>query len=732
MSSPPQQAAFPAPRGGYLRTGVQREEQQPVVQVTSLDASPDTLLRQLDNPILHSTTATPSDQLPTPSLDALADMDLTALRQLALQRGDQVSAAFQAFREARNSNQTRQRREYLDRVWDEMDVELEEEEEEEQEERDWALDEWADQPARDWAGAMDDEGDEDMEQDDEGMDIFPSYHDGLFSEEDSLDYQARTGRTPHHLDWTALAEDVDSSFWPGLLSTHPLNPRPRPSPPPIAATVHPSFFPSPHATSSLPPSSRRADPPSSQSPTSFLRPGMVFTGHQSFERRRSTARPAPPPAFASSSASISALDPYATLYPNAGEGGGGAREYGITPAPPPGFPSLPRSSAPWSSHLSTLDTPLVRDLAAPLQHLSAPTSSSALDMHAGASEGERRTTVTSLIQRARERARERAERETMADRARMDRLEGIQVGAEELEREVELARRRVAGEGSGAMDDGDGGVNTDSPSAEEQRAERSRAAERMREVFWDEEAGAHVREGRRGGAQWRMNRLLFGDDAVAEEMADQLLEKGEGEQWGVKVRLSFFFALCLALALTELAREQVIIHSYSSTTPSCCLTGLMHAVGVPSSPSPPSPSTASFADLTSTAAARETKDITTFFTGALISFSPPSSSSSSGEPLLPPAPPSGSRASLAQHFKQSTLEAEYWTKLGPFRSRGVTREELKARVGSGTEGERWLNEVTSGWVLMRWKERDFVNVARGSLSLSPPSVPSFPPSPFFS
>lgn len=134
----------------------------------------------------------------------------------------------------------------------------------------------------------------------------------------------------------------------------------------------------------------------------------------------------------------------------------------------------------------------------------------------------------------------------------------------------------------------------------------------------------------------------------------------------------------------------------------------MHAVGVPSSPS------SSSHTILEDSSAPKVKDITTFFTGSLISFSPSASTSdsNSGEPLLPTFPSSTTRSSTSLKAKQSSLEAEYWTKLGPFRARRTTREELKARAGD----EMWLQEISKGWVLMRWKERDFVNVARGSCS----------------
>jgi hypothetical protein len=51
-----------------------------------------------------------------------------------------------------------------------------------------------------------------------------------------------------------------------------------------------------------------------------------------------------------------------------------------------------------------------------------------------------------------------------------------------------------------------------------------------------------------------------------------------------------------------------------------------------------------------------------------------------------------------------------WSKLGPFK--GIESERVKV----GMNDSKWLEQKCRGWVLMRWKEIDFVNVSREFLS----------------
>jgi hypothetical protein len=67
--------------------------------------------------------------------------------------------------------------------------------------------------------------------------------------------------------------------------------------------------------------------------------------------------------------------------------------------------------------------------------------------------------------------------------------------------------------------------------------------------------------------------------------------------------------------------------------------------------------------------------------------------------------PTGSGGSSSEGIKVSqSTEAESWTQVGPFK--GMKKNELLQRAKSWN----WVEEKSRGWVLMRWKERDFINV----------------------
>ncbi|KAK4057648.1 hypothetical protein OIO90_001296 [Microbotryomycetes sp. JL221] len=125
----------------------------------------------------------------------------------------------------------------------------------------------------------------------------------------------------------------------------------------------------------------------------------------------------------------------------------------------------------------------------------------------------------------------------------------------------------------------------------------------------------------------------------------------------------------------EASRQQwnvkVIIHSVSANNAD--IAGLMHAIGVPASPN----------------------DITTYFTGELI------------DPIV-----DGLRSrKWSQTVKMST-EIEYWARIGPFR--GMDTNDLAVQA----HDFEWVQQQTRGWLLMRWKEKDFVNVSPKACSLS--------------
>ncbi|CEQ38902.1 SPOSA6832_00394 [Sporobolomyces salmonicolor] len=150
--------------------------------------------------------------------------------------------------------------------------------------------------------------------------------------------------------------------------------------------------------------------------------------------------------------------------------------------------------------------------------------------------------------------------------------------------------------------------------------------------------------------------------------------------------------------------QQVVIHSYSPSaapldhshpfsTPA--LTGVMHALGVLSPSRNPSSSPLS--------------RVTTYFSAHII------------RPLLdglfvsPSRTGSGNSPSEGLVRVSPYSEAESWVQLGPFR--GMDKDELFTK---GRDAQ-WVEEKTKGWVLMRWKERDFINV--NGLYTDPASAP---------
>ncbi|GAA5908128.1 uncharacterized protein JCM6883_004124 [Sporobolomyces salmoneus] len=133
---------------------------------------------------------------------------------------------------------------------------------------------------------------------------------------------------------------------------------------------------------------------------------------------------------------------------------------------------------------------------------------------------------------------------------------------------------------------------------------------------------------------------------------------------------------------------QVNIHSYDPSVGT--VTGLMSAYGIQSPQR----------DLS-----RHPTRVTTFFSASIIQplrnglFVSPSPTGSGG------SSPEGIRVS------QST-EAESWIQVGPFK--GMKKNELLERA----KDRIWVEEKSKGWVLMRWKEKDFVNVKATESSLS--------------
>ena len=145
--------------------------------------------------------------------------------------------------------------------------------------------------------------------------------------------------------------------------------------------------------------------------------------------------------------------------------------------------------------------------------------------------------------------------------------------------------------------------------------------------------------------------------------------------------------------LSEATRlcSQVSIDTYDPVQRQ--LSGFMAAHGI---------TVASRTDVPISAHAPTTKsDITTFFTGQIL------------HPILDgiftiPAP---SRINLAaggwpcKSRLTRSHEADGWVQVGPFK--GMKSAELLEKG----KDRQWIQEVSKGWVLCRWKEKEFINVA---------------------
>ncbi|GAA5922385.1 uncharacterized protein JCM15063_003285 [Sporobolomyces koalae] len=171
-------------------------------------------------------------------------------------------------------------------------------------------------------------------------------------------------------------------------------------------------------------------------------------------------------------------------------------------------------------------------------------------------------------------------------------------------------------------------------------------------------------------ASWRevadelLGRMRTDDDTTTSEQrtADPVRE----ERWGV----------------------QVVIHSYDAEDAK--LTGLMNAYGI----SPRCCSTCN-----------QPTRVTTYFSGSIVQ------PLKSGLFVSPSPTGSGGRSADGIKVSQST-EAESWIRLGPFKK--LKKSDL-LRHG---QDRRWVEDMTQGWVLMRWKERDFINVKATESTLS--------------
>ena len=171
------------------------------------------------------------------------------------------------------------------------------------------------------------------------------------------------------------------------------------------------------------------------------------------------------------------------------------------------------------------------------------------------------------------------------------------------------------------------------------------------------------------------------------------LVEDQRERWGVKVSVNASVPANRRDSVAEATcpGPQVSIDTYDPVQRQ--LSGFMAAHGI---------TVASRTDVPISAHAPTTKsDITTFFTGQIL------------HPILDgiftiPAP---SRINLAaggwpcKSRLTRSHEADGWVQVGPFK--GMKSAELLEKG----KDRQWIQEVSKGWILCRWKEKEFINVA---------------------
>lgn len=185
-----------------------------------------------------------------------------------------------------------------------------------------------------------------------------------------------------------------------------------------------------------------------------------------------------------------------------------------------------------------------------------------------------------------------------------------------------------------------------------------------------------------GGRALQVRELVSQDGLISSPIsaaeAAAAAKAEDEERWDVRV--SWYRELLLrhgnvrAPDARSSLSSQVVLHTYSQADHT--ITGLMHALGVPNS----------------------SAQVTTYFSGTILDVAV--------DGLFGATVREGGKLQQAAATAQ---DAEHWSKLGPFKNI-TTKEELLRRKND----TRWLKEVTEGWILMNWQERDFVNVTRAS------------------
>ncbi|GAA5994873.1 uncharacterized protein JCM10292_004403 [Rhodotorula paludigena] len=579
------------------------------------------------------------------------------------------------------------------------------------------------------AGADDEHEEDDLDETDEdepharGFSLLglPGDYDHEDDDNDEGDDDSDTDMSEAHADpsWMRRSRQFADSATialHNLLGEHPLNPS---SSPPPHSTIS-RFDDSPPLPSPF--SLLARDPSSALSYTSFLQPGTTFVGEQTFGRRARlptfAARQPVRPATSTAPATVSgrAAELYSTDWDDRAAGrpldSSTAHPAFAPQSPVPSERNLPPSVPRTSTHDVTSESAALDSIARayrdlpilPSSYLGAPheslSDSLAIPRPASTSSGAApasgsRSESSPLLALLRARpvpstryapygtlypsssgppataagalSAYQSVTDLPAPTATHPRT-AVPAPAPSVGSAAERARARIA--------------QTANPAARASRSSWMQVADELR----SRTAGGGGAGGRRVGPverAWRealaMGLEEDGWDDEEEEMeleygADGGVGKGargeEQERWNVKVT----------------------IHSYSPEQR--LITGLMRAYGVAIPPP------ACSHDL-STGSAPVVGDVTTFFHGTIL------------HPILDGIFCSPSPTGADGKFRVTrATEAASWIRLGPFR--GMTKAELLDKA----KNRSWVEEKTRGWILFRWKEKDFVNVTAKESTLS--------------
>ncbi|GAA5918859.1 hypothetical protein JCM1841_002777 [Sporobolomyces salmonicolor] len=487
-----------------------------------------------------------------------------------------------------------------------------------------------------------------------------------------------------------------AALWPGLLGERPLNPasaRRRTAPPPVLAASQQPPIPSLHAAARAP-----QDPSSSTSYSSFLAPGATFTGQQTFGkslsaaaralRAQGSARSSDDPPRRQAPAPPDGLSLYLVSNRDrstSGESSSPGNAWYLAPSllhSSPEYTTAHPTFAPFPAATATRVPPGPPDVG-PSSSLAIPRPSSSSSSAFNPSADPSQAFLLGPLRPTSSGGTGDSQPSQLASRA-FTSSRYAPYSAPSPSSSTSGAVPAPTSSSSTAVPPEASPVPSPPPvpippnlsassRARFRIAQMTNPAARQSRSSWREVGDELLSRTGSEGLRSALGR------AGVEAAVGQRRRVEEEEQWTVEVVIHSYSPSAAPLD-----------HSHPFSTPA--LTGVMHALGVLSPSRNPSSSPLS--------------RVTTYFSAHII------------RPLLdglfvsPSRTGSGNSPSEGLVRVSPYSEAESWVQLGPFR--GMDKDELFTK---GRDAQ-WVEEKTKGWVLMRWKERDFINVNANDSTLS--------------